>query len=207
MNQRSGCVIVLSGPSGVGKSTVVGRIREMYPDLEFSVSCTTRKPRPGEVDHVHYHFIEEEDFEAKVAAGEFIEHAGVFARRYGTLKSEVLQRISRGADVLLDIDVQGALQIRAAAEKDPELAKVCEFVFVGPPAVEVLEKRLRGRATESEEQILLRLAKAKEELSHWRDYDYLVINDDLETAVADFAGLIRAFRLRSSRMNGGRFDD
>ena len=207
MNQRSGCVIVLSGPSGVGKSTVVGRIREMYPDLEFSVSCTTRKPRPGEVDHVHYHFIEEEDFEAKVAAGEFIEHAGVFARRYGTLKSEVLQRISRGADVLLDIDVQGALQIRAAAEKNPELAKVCEFVFVGPPAVEVLEKRLRGRATESEEQILLRLAKAKEELSHWRDYDYLVINDDLETAVADFAGLIRAFRLRSCRMNGGRFDD
>ena len=207
MNQRSGCAIVLSGPSGVGKSTVVGRIREMFPDLEFSVSCTTRKPRPGEEDHVHYHFIEESDFEAKVAAGEFIEHAGVFARRYGTLKSEVLNRISRGADVLLDIDVQGALQIRAAAENDPELKKVCEFVFVGPPAVGVLETRLRGRATESEEQILLRLAKAKEELSHWRDYDYLVINDDLETAVADFAALIRAFRLKSSRMNGGRFDD
>ena len=204
---KRGTIIVLSGPSGAGKSTLVGEVLKVMPDLNFSISCTTRKPRGAEKHGVEYYFLSEEEFVERIHAGEFVEHAQVHANRYGTLKSEVLNRISRGADVLLDIDVQGALQIRAAAENDPELKKVCEFVFVGPPAVEVLETRLRGRATESEEQILLRLAKAKEELSHWRDYDYLVINDDLETAVADFAALIRAFRLKSSRMNGGRFDD
>lgn len=203
--QKSGTAIILSGPSGVGKSTLVAAVRKAMPELEFSVSCTTRPPRTGEVDHVHYHFISDEEFVRHVDAGDFLEYAGVFARRYGTLKSEVLDRVARGVDVLLDIDVQGAMQIRQATERDPELKAVCEFVFIGPPSVEVLETRLRGRATDSEEQIRLRLDGARRELSHWRKYDYLVINDRVETAAAELEGLFRSFRLKTARRHEDLF--
>ncbi len=194
-----GTAVILSGPSGVGKSTLIGRVRRELPELEFSVSCTTRTPRPGEIDHVHYHFLSEEEFSLRQERGEFIEHAGVFARRYGTLRSEVMDRVSAGRDVVLDIDVQGAMQIREAARKDPQLAAVAEFVFVAPPSMEELERRLRGRGTESEEQIRLRLGLARRELSFWRRYDYLLINHDVEYTAVEMAGLIRAFRLKSSR--------
>jgi len=203
--QKSGTAIILSGPSGVGKSTLVAAVRKAMPELEFSVSCTTRPPRTGEVDHVHYHFISDEEFVRHVDAGDFLEYAGVFARRYGTLKSEVLDRVAHGVDVLLDIDVQGAMQIRQATERDPELKAVCEFVFIGPPSVEVLETRLRGRATDSEEQIRLRLDGARRELSHWRMYDYLVINDRVETAAAELEGLFRSFRLKTARRHEDLF--
>ncbi len=198
--KKLGTAIVLSGPSGVGKSTLVSKVRQAMPELEFSVSCTTRPPRQGEADHVHYHFLTDEEFVRKLEAGEFLEHAGIFTRRYGTLKSEVLDRVRRGADVILDIDVQGAMQIREVAAHDPDFRNLCEFVFIGPPSAEILEKRLRGRATESEEQIRLRLAGARKELSHWREYGYLVINDDLETAAGDLEALFRSFRLKTSHM-------
>lgn len=199
--KKTGTAIILSGPSGVGKSTLVAAVRRMMPELEFSVSCTTRPPRTGETDHVHYHFLSDEAFLRHVEAGDFLEHAGVFARRYGTLRSEVFDRVSRGIDVVLDIDVQGAMQIKEAAAKDPSLQAVCEFVFIGPPSVEVLETRLRGRATDSEEQILLRLAGARRELAYWKQYGYLVINDDLDVAAADLAALFRSFRLKTPRQD------
>lgn len=194
-----GSAIILSGPSGVGKSTLISRVRQELPELEFSVSCTTRSPRPGETNHVHYHFLSDEEFSLRLEKGEFIEHAGVFARRYGTLRQEVMDRVSAGRDVVLDIDVQGAMQIREAARKDPQLAAVAEFVFVAPPSLEELERRLRGRGTESEEQIRLRLGLARQELSFWRHYDYLLINHDVANTAVELLGLIRGFRLKSSR--------
>ena len=120
---KLGTIIVLSGPSGVGKSTLVGRVREQMPELQFSISCTTRSPRTGEEHGVHYYFLSREEFAERVERGEFVEYADVFAHRYGTLKKEVLDRVRSGSSVILDIDVQGALQIRKAAESDPELKR------------------------------------------------------------------------------------
>ena len=193
--ERYGSAVVISGPSGVGKSTLVGNVRKILPDLSFSVSCTTRAPRAGEVDGREYYFLTPEGFEEKVRKGEFLEYAGVFSRRYGTLKSEVLSRVEAGEQVLLDIDVQGAKQIRAAAETSPELARSVHFVLIAPPSLEVLESRLRGRGSESEEQLALRLGAARSELANYRLYDYVVVNDDLEQATADLAAVLRSFRL------------
>ncbi len=194
---RTGNLIVLSGPSGAGKSTLVNSVRQALPDLEFSISCTTRKPRTGEAHGREYYFLTPDEFEARSLAGGFIEEARVFANRYGTLKSEVLERIRRGADVVLDIDVQGAAQIREAARKDAEIATAAVFVLIAPPSLEILVARLRKRATDSDEQLALRIAAAERELSQFRLYDYIVVNDDLETAAAELERLFRSFRLRT----------
>lgn len=193
--ERYGSAVVISGPSGVGKSTLVGNVRKILPDLSFSVSCTTRSPRAGEADGREYYFLSPEEFEEKVRKGEFLEYAGVFSRRYGTLKSEVLSRVEAGEQVLLDIDVQGAKQIRAAAASSPELARSVHFILIAPPSLEILESRLRGRGSESEEQLALRLGTARSELANYRLYDYVVVNDDLEQATADLAAVLRSFRL------------
>ena len=193
--ERYGSAVVISGPSGVGKSTLVGNVRRILPDLSFSVSCTTRAPRAGEVDGREYYFLTPEGFEEKVRKGEFLEYAGIFNRRYGTLKSEVLHRVEQGEQVLLDIDVQGAKQIRAAAETSPELARSVHFVLIAPPSLEALETRLRGRGSENEEQLALRLGAARSELANYKLYDYVVVNDDLEQATADLAAVLRSFRL------------
>ena len=198
--KKLGSAIIISGPSGVGKSTVCSRVREMFPDLQFSISCTTRKPRPGEVDGVHYYYLSKEEFEKRIANGDFIEYARVFDNIYGTLASEVIQRVTAGQDVFLDIDVQGAIQIQEAAEKNELLKKVCEFIILAPPSFEILENRLRSRASDSAEQIEMRLAKARHELSFFRKYNYLVVNDDLETAAANVAAIIRGAGLRTDRL-------
>ena len=198
--KRLGSAIIVSGPSGVGKSTVCAKVRAALPELGFSVSCTTRKPRPGEVDGVHYHFLEEADFVRRIEAGEFLEHAQVFQHRYGTLKSEVLGQVEAGRDVFLDIDVQGAMQIRKAAEADPLLRRVADFILIVPPSLAVLEARLRGRASDSAEQIALRLAAARHELSFWKEYDFLVVNDDLDTAAAEMLAVISAVRLKTGKV-------
>ena len=195
---KRGTIIVLSGPSGAGKSTLVGEVLKVMPDLNFSISCTTRKPRGAEKHGVEYYFLSEEEFVERIDAGEFVEHAQVHANRYGTLKSEVLERSRRGEDVILDIDVQGAMQIREAAKKDAELAAVLQFVFIAPPSCEILEKRLRGRQTDSEEQIAIRLGAAKKEISYWKNYDYVVINGDLAQASAEMIAIFRSFRLRTA---------
>ena len=193
--ERYGSAVVISGPSGVGKSTLVSNVRKILPDLSFSVSCTTRPPRAGEADGREYYFLSPEAFEEKVQKGEFLEYAGIFNRRYGTLKSEVLHRVEQGEQVLLDIDVQGAKQIRVAAETSPELARSVHFVLIAPPSLEALESRLRGRGSENEEQLALRLGAARSELANYKLYDYVVVNDDLEQATADLAAVLRSFRL------------
>ena len=188
-----GSIIVLSGPSGVGKSTIIKKVRERMPDLRFSVSCTTRPMRNGETPDVDYHFLSKEEFLRRKEAGDFIESADVFANCYGTLKSEVMSIAENGENVVLDIDVQGALQIMDKASKDAELAKEVEFIFIVPPSMNELERRLRSRATDSEEQISLRLGKAAHELSFWQKYDWLIVNDDADSAAEKLYQLINNF--------------
>lgn len=198
--KKNGDLIVISGPSGVGKSTLVKRAMAELPDLKFSVSCTTRSPREGEVDGVAYYFLDDAEFSAKLEAGEFLEHASVFKNRYGTLKSEVVNRISRGEEVILDIDVQGAKQIRQAAESDPVIKAAAQFILIAPPDLPSLAARLAGRNSESEEQLKLRIEAAAGELRHFRLYDYLVINDDLETAGAELISVLKSIRLRTANI-------
>lgn len=195
---KLGDLIVLSGPSGVGKSTLVGKLIEQKPDVEFSISCTTRAPRGTEKHGVEYYFLTREEFDAKRKNNEFIESADVFSNSYGTLKSEVIDRLKRGAQVVLDIDVQGALQIRKAAESDDILKCTAVFVMIAPPDLETLKTRLAGRATDSAEQVAQRLAKAQSELQNFRSYDYLVVNDDLEKASQELAAVFTAASARTS---------
>ena len=205
MIERSGNLIVISGPSGVGKSTLVKQARIELPYLEFSVSCTTRQPRAGEVNGKDYFFLTPEEFETKVRNNEFLEYAGVFAHRYGTLKSEVVSRLQRGADVILDIDVQGVKQIRQAAAADPEIARAAQFIMIVPPDMATLEARLSGRNSETPESLKLRLAGAQNELSNFRVYDYLVVNDDLETAGKELIMLLKTMRMRTATVIGEPF--
>ncbi|MHB9138063.1 MAG: guanylate kinase [Victivallaceae bacterium] len=199
-NSRLGVALIVSGPSGTGKSTVCSRVRAAMPELKFSVSCTTRAPRAGEQHGRDYYFLSLEEFKARIASLEFIEYAEVFGNFYGTLKNEVIDRVSNGEDVFLDIDIQGAMQIRECSRQDPLLEKCCEFIFVAPPSLEELERRLRNRASDSEEQILKRLGKSTVEISHWKSYDYLIINDVLDTAVEDMQSLIQMTRKATKRM-------
>ncbi len=189
--KQQGIVVVLSGPSGSGKSSIYRKALATLPNFEFSVSCTTRSPREGEVDGKDYHFVSRDEFERLASEGAFVECAEVHGNRYGTLKSELLDRTARGADVLLDIDVQGAAQIRNLCAKDPELKRLCLFLFIAPPSLEILEQRLRGRASETEESLRRRLANASQELSHANKYDETIVNDELDRAVEAFVQAVR----------------
>ena len=195
--KKNGNLIVISGPSGVGKSTLVKRAMAVLPELRFSVSCTTRSPREGEVDGVAYHFLSDSEFTAKLDAGEFLEHANVFKHRYGTLKSEVLNRIKAGEDVLLDIDVQGAKQIRAAAENDPEIRAAAQFIIIAPPSLDTIRERLTARNSETPEQLEIRVNGALAELKNFRIYDFMVVNDDLDTAADELIAVLKALKLRT----------
>ena len=205
-NSRLGVILIVSGPSGTGKSTVCSRVRASMPELKFSVSCTTRAPRTGEQHGVDYYFLSVEEFKSRINNNEFIEYAEVFNNYYGTLKSEVIDRVKNGEDVFLDIDIQGAMQIRQCSQQDPLLGKCCEFIFVAPPSLEELERRLRNRASDSEEQILRRLGKSTLEISYWKSYDYLVINDVLDTTVEEMQSLIRMTRKATKRIAEGLFN-
>ena len=198
--KKNGNLIVISGPSGVGKSTLVKRAMAELPDLCFSVSCTTRNPRPGEEHGKAYYFLSHEEFASRLEKGEFLEHARVFANSYGTLKSEVINRITRGEEVILDIDVQGARQIRQAAESDPVIKAAAQFILIAPPDLPALAERLAGRNTESEEQLKLRIDAAANELRSYRIYDFIVVNDDLETAANDLISVLKAIRLRTANI-------
>ncbi|OGV31244.1 MAG: guanylate kinase [Lentisphaerae bacterium GWF2_45_14] len=201
-----GALLIVSGASGTGKSTLCSKLLGMRKNLRFSISCTTRGPRSGEIDGTHYYFLSVEDFKGKVANNEFIEYAEVHGNFYGTLKSEVADRLSCGTDVLLDIDVQGAMQIKEKAKTDDFLKASIELVFIGPPSFEELERRLRNRKTDSEEVIKKRLENARKELSFWREYDYLVINDELEKALGDMIKLLDSIHMRSRHIERTAFD-
>ena len=203
--KKHGNLIVISGPSGVGKSTLIKRVRENLTDLQFSVSCTTRSPRQGEIDGKDYFFLSDGEFAAHLAAGDFLEHAQVFKHSYGTLRSEVSSRISRGEEVVLDIDVQGAKQIRQAMENDQLIAAAAQFIIIAPPDLETLKNRLCNRNSETPEQLQLRLDGAVSELKNFRVYDYLIVNGDLETAAAELTGVLKSIRLRTKNIVGELF--
>ena len=196
---RTGMILILSGPSGSGKSSIYKAAIGELGGIEVSVSCTTRQPRPGEVDGRDYYFIPREKFDSLVAEHAFAEHAEVHGNCYGTLKSELLDRVRRGIDVLLDIDVQGAAQLRALCADSSEFCKACEFIFIMPPSFEELERRLRARGTETEESILRRLANAKGEMDHANEYDHIIVNDDLARAAQEFTDLILGLRSHPKR--------
>ncbi len=178
-------LFAVSAPSGAGKTTLCMRLLKEYPNIVYSVSCTTRHPRPGEVDGKDYHFITQADFDRRVAAGEFLEHASVHGASYGTLRSEVEAGLRKGHDVLMDIDVQGAKQIRealGAMDKAHHLRRSYFDIFINPPSMDALRARLTGRGSDDQEVIRRRLAKAEDEMNHWKEYQYLIVNDELEKA-------------------------
>jgi guanylate kinase len=177
-------VFVITGPSGVGKGTLIRTLLERMPELELSVSATTRAPRPGEQDGVHYHFLTDPEFDRRVLAGDFVEHASYSGRRYGTLRSELGERIARGAPVVLEIEVQGARQVREAM---PEAVQV----FVAPPSADALRTRLVGRGTDPPDQVEARLATAREELRAQSEFPHVVVNDRLDDAVDALEELVR----------------
>ncbi|HKO56299.1 MAG TPA: guanylate kinase [Thermoanaerobaculia bacterium] len=193
-----GTLFIVSGPSGAGKTTLIGRVREQLEaigiKLYFSVSHTTRAPRAGEVDGVNYHYVPDETFRQMVERGEFLEWAHVHAHRYGTSKAEVKWRLEAGQDVILDIDYQGARQIAG----DPELKARSLSVFIFPPSLEELEQRLRVRGLNSEAEIEIRLRKAIDEISEGKDfYDYVIINDHLDAAAECLKSAIIAKKLQT----------
>jgi len=193
---RRGLMLVLSSPSGAGKTTISRRLLEMDRNLHLSVSVTTRQRRPGEQDGVHYHFISAEDFGLMVNKQELLEHAKVFDYYYGTPKEQVEARLNAGQDVLFDIDWQGTQQLGQKAPKD------LVSVFILPPSTRDLEKRLKSRAQDSAEIVAKRMSKAADEMSHWAEYDYIVINDDVERCLASVYAILCAERLKRERSLG-----
>jgi len=194
---RRGLLIILSSPSGAGKSTLARSLRDWDPSIAFSVSATTRPPRPGEEDGREYYFRSREAFEDMVAKGEMLEHAEVFGNFYGSPLAPVEAAITAGNDVLFDIDWQGGQQIRNSA-----LGKDVVSVFVLPPSIAELESRLRGRAQDSDEVIAGRMQKSLDEISHWAEYDYVLINRDVEVAAEELRTILTAERLRRGRQPG-----
>src|SRR5436190_12825200 len=177
-------VLVITGPSGVGKGTLIAELLRRVPGLELSVSATTRKPREGEVDGRDYHFLDEDEFERRASSGEFLEHATYSGNRYGTLRSEVERRLAEGVSVVLEIEVQGARQVRAAM---PESAQV----FIAPPTPESLRERLIGRGTDSPEQIDERLRTAEIELAAAEEVEHVVVNDEIQRAADELERIVR----------------
>jgi guanylate kinase len=193
---RRGLMLVLSSPSGAGKTTLSRKLLAADPAVELSVSVTTRKQRPGEVDGQDYHFIDAARFDAMLKQGELLESAQVFGHRYGTPRAPVAAALARGRDVLFDIDWQGTQQLREKAAGD------LVSIFVLPPSIPDLERRLRARAQDSDEVIHARMARAADEMSHWAEYDYVVINIDIERAFSDVRAILAAERLKRERQTG-----
>jgi guanylate kinase len=192
-------LILISAPSGAGKTTLVNLLLEAQPQMTRAITCTTRPPRAGEKDGVDYHFLEAADFLKRVQAGNFIEHATVFGNSYGILKRELLDKLRTGSDVLLNVDVQGAATIRAQAASEPELSRALVTIFLAPPSVAVLEQRLQQRGTDAETVIQKRLAVARHEIAQWKNFDFLVISGDKQEDLRRALAIIEAEKMRSAR--------
>jgi guanylate kinase len=191
--QRRGLLMVISAPSGGGKSAALKRLLEMDGELGYSVSVTSRSPREAEVDGKDYHFVSREEFQDQVSENRFYEWAEVHGNLYGTREDTVQAALNRGQDVVLDIDVQGGISVKWRC---PESV----LVFLMPPSIDVLEKRLRGREMDSEDDIRLRMDNARSEIQHWRLYDYVIINEDLDETVEQIGRILEAERTRATRL-------
>ncbi len=196
VGNRQGICVVLSSPSGAGKTTISRKLLESDREVEMSVSCTTRPPRNGEVDGEDYYFVSKDKFKEMINKGDFLEHAEVFGHFYGTPKSFVDARLNESKDVVFDIDWQGTQQLRSKLEKQ------LVSIFILPPSMEELEKRLRTRAQDAEEVVQKRMKKASREISHWNEYDYVIVNENLEQAMADVEKIVQAERLKRTRYPG-----
>lgn len=183
---RRGNLLVVSGPAGAGKGTLVSRLSDRVSDVWVSVSATTRAPRPGEEDGVHYFFYDDAQFDRAVAEGGMLEWAHVHGHRYGTPRATVEQKMAEGRQVVLEIDVQGAFQVR-------EMIPQAKLIFIEPPSLEVLEARLRGRGTEAEDEVIRRMKTAEVELSRKMEYDVQLVNDDLDQAIDTLVALVNAY--------------
>ncbi len=194
---RRGLLIILSSPSGAGKSTLARRLMAWDPTLKFSVSATTRAPRPGETDGVEYYFKTKPEFSAMIEAGEMLEHAEVFGNFYGTPKAPVAAAMGEGRDTIFDIDWQGGQQVR-----NSDLGKDVVSIFILPPSIADLEARLRTRAQDSDAVIAGRMAKSRDEISHWAEYDYVIVNHQLDQAEDELQTILKAERMRRERQPG-----
>src|SRR5216683_950515 len=196
MIARRGLMLVLSSPSGAGKTTLSRKLLDADPMVDLSISVTTRRQRPGEIAGEHYHFVDDPSFDQMVENAGLLEWAQVFGNRYGTPRAPVEAALARGRDVLFDIDWQGTQQLREKADRD------LVSIFVLPPSIPDLERRLRTRAQDSDEVIHARMAKAADEMSHWAEYDYVVINTDIDRAFAEVRSILAAERLKRERQTG-----
>ncbi|HLX94166.1 MAG TPA: guanylate kinase [Verrucomicrobiae bacterium] len=192
-------LILISAPSGGGKTTLCHQLLAARPDLTRAITCTTRPPRPGERDGVDYHFLDAAEFKRRVQAGDFIEHATVFGRSYGTLRSELLNKLRAGRDVLLNVDVQGAATIRSRAQAEPELQRALVTVFLTPPSIAVLAERLNKRNTDAAAEIQKRLAFARQEIAQWRHFDYLLISSTIPEDLRRMRAIIEVEKMRAAR--------
>ena len=194
--KRRGALVVVSAPSGAGKTTLCHEVRSLVPNLFYSVSCTTRDPRPGEIDGKHYHFVDRAKFDQMVAQSELLEHAIVFGNCYGTPRGPVMQALDSGQDIISDVDWQGTQQLKEHVRDD------VVTVFILPPTIEALKERLQIRAQDTPDVVQERMAKSSDEMSHWPEYDYVIVNDDLDSSLRQVRAILDAERKRRTRQVG-----
>jgi guanylate kinase len=192
-------LIVISAPSGGGKTTLCQQLLRSRSDIVRAITCTTRPARPGEKEGIDYYFLDAGTFLKRVQAGNFLEHATVYGNSYGTLKSEVLEKLRHGADVLLNVDVQGAATIRKQAEADAELKRSLVTVFLAPPSIATLESRLKGRGNDSEATIQKRLGVARQEIAQWKNFDYLIVSGTIAEDLRRMESIVDAEKMRHTR--------
>ena len=194
-------LIVISAPSGGGKTTLCQQLLAVRPNVTRAITCTTRSPRPGEQDGVDYYFLDAGTFLKRVQAGNFLEHATVYGNSYGTLKSEVLGKLRHGKDVVLNVDVQGAAAIRSGAEGDAELKRALVTVFLAPPSIDALEQRLKKRGLDSPAAIQKRLSVARQEIAQWKHFDYLIVSSAIAEDLRRMQAIMDAEKMRQGRAN------